>query len=130
MQEIASVTSSVPFTAGSAVFPESAPPAVWIILTGELTLTGPSAPAPIRARSGDIVGSLQTLSGHMLGLSANATASGLALRITRDDLFDVLGERPELLRQMFAAMFRRVADPALASGVFRPKVTQSAVVTR
>jgi hypothetical protein len=33
--------------------------------------------------------------------------SGVALRIAREDLFDVLGERPELLRQMFAAMFRR-----------------------
>ena len=34
-------------------------------------------------------------------------AAGVALRIVREELFDVLGERPELLRQMFAAMFRR-----------------------
>jgi CRP-like cAMP-binding protein len=32
---------------------------------------------------------------------------GVALKIDRDDLFDILGERPELLRQMFAGMFRR-----------------------
>ena len=53
---------------------------------------------------------------------------GIALRIDRDDLFDVLGERPELLRQMFAAMFRRAAGPSFASGVFRPKATQSSVI--
>ena len=32
---------------------------------------------------------------------------GVALKIDRDDLFDVLAERPDLLRQMFAGMFKR-----------------------
>ncbi len=59
------------------------------------------------------------------GLAATVVAPGVALRIAREELFDVLGERPELLRQIFAAMFRRAADPAFASGVFRPKVTQT-----
>ena len=69
------------------------------------------------------------LSGQPLGLAGRRGASrGSRCGSTRDDLFEVLGERPELLRQIFAAMFRRVAGPAFASGVFRPKATQSSVV--
>jgi CRP-like cAMP-binding protein len=127
---VAGVTSTVTMAAGAALFAESAPAALWMILSGEVALSGPSYSVPIQARSGDIIGSLQTLSGQPLGLSATVVKPGIALRITREDLFEVLGERPELLRQIFAAMFRRVADPALASGIFRPKVTQSAVATR
>jgi ATP:ADP antiporter, AAA family len=126
MQQVAAVTSTVNMTAGSALFPESAPPTLWMILSGEVSLTGPSSVVPIQVRSGDIIGSFQTLSGQPLGLSATVTVPGVALRITREELFDVLGERPELLRQIFAAMFRRSADPAFTSGVFRPRVTQTA----
>jgi hypothetical protein len=31
---------------------------------------------------------------------------GVALKLDRDDLFGLFGERPELLRQIFAGMFR------------------------
>jgi AAA family ATP:ADP antiporter len=125
MQQVAAVTSTVTMTAGAALFPESASATLWMILSGEVALTSAASAVPIHARSGDIIGSLQTLSGQPLGLAGTVVQPGVALRIAREDLFDVLGERPELLRQMFAAMFRRVADPAFASGVFRPKVTQS-----
>jgi len=129
MQHVAAVTSTVTMTAGVTLFPESAPPALWMILSGEVALNRPSSTVPTRARAGDIIGFVQMLSGHPLGLTGTVVEAGVALRIARDDLFDVLGERPELLRQMFAAMFRRVADPTFASGIFRPKVTQTAVVT-
>ena len=46
------------------------------------------------------------LSGRPLGKSAEVLRSGVALRIDRDELFDPLGERPELLRQLFEGMFR------------------------
>ena len=127
MAQVAAVTSTVTMVTGAVLFPESAPPGLWMILSGGVTLTSPSAAVPTQARSGDIVGSLQMLSGHPLGLTATVVDPGVALHITREDLFDVLGERPELLRQIFAAMFRRVADPAFTSGVFRPKVTQTTV---
>jgi hypothetical protein len=32
--------------------------------------------------------------------------SGVALRIDHEDLFEMLGERPELLRQVFEGMFK------------------------
>jgi hypothetical protein len=128
MQQIAPVASIVTMTSGAALFAESAPPALWLILSGEVALTSAASPVPLQGRAGDIIGVLEMLSGHPLGLAAKVIEPGIALRINRDDLFDVLGERPELLRQMFAAMFRRTAGPSFASGVFRPKATQSAVI--
>jgi CRP-like cAMP-binding protein len=130
MQQVAAVTTTVTMTAGSPLFSESAPAALWMILSGEVSLAGSASAGPIQARSGDIIGSLQTLSGQPLGLAGTVVTAGVALRIVREELFDVLGERPELLRQMFAAMFRRAADPAFASGVFKPRATQSAVGSR
>ena len=127
MQQIAAITSTVPMTTGQVLFAESAPAALWMILSGEVTLGSGSGPS-MRARSGDIIGSLHTLSGQPLGLAATVAQPGIALRIGRDDLFEVLAERPELLRQIFAAMFRRVADPAFASGVFRPRVATASSV--
>jgi CRP-like cAMP-binding protein len=59
------------------------------------------------ARGGDIIGSASTMAGRSLGLSATVVTGGIALKIDRIDLFDVLAERPDLLRQMFAGMFQR-----------------------
>jgi hypothetical protein len=36
------------------------------------------------------------------------------MRIDRDELFDLLADRPEMLRQMFAALFRRAGQPVVA----------------
>jgi hypothetical protein len=127
MLQLAAITSTVPMTAGQVLFSESAPAALWMILSGEVTLGGGSTPS-MRTRAGDIIGSLHTLGGEPVGLAATVAQPGIALRMTREDLFEVLGERPELLRQMFAAMFRRVADPAFASGVFRPRVATASSV--
>ena len=38
-----------------------------------------------------------------MGRSADVLRNGVALRIDRDDFFDQLGERSELMRQVFAA---------------------------
>jgi AAA family ATP:ADP antiporter len=116
------ITSTVQMNAGTALFDAAAPPALWLVLTGEVQLAAEGQPGGMVARGGDVIGSFQSMAGEPLGLAATVREGGLSLRITQDDLFDVLGERPELLRQMFAALFRRVSDPALASGVFRPRV--------
>ena len=114
MRHLADITSTVPMKAGETLFPESAPPAVWLILSGEVTLGNSGGEAAQTARGGDVIGSAHTMAGRSLGRSADVTRSGVALRIDHDDLFDVLGERPELLRQMFASVFRMretVASP-------------------
>ena len=107
MQQLAMVAAPVKMTAGSVLFPESAPPALWLLLTGEISLESSTGQPPAAARGGDTIGSVNTMAGRSLGRAAKVVADGIALKIDREDLFDVLGERPDLLRQMFAGMFKR-----------------------
>lgn len=93
--------------AGSVLFAESAPPALWLLLSGEVTLESSPGQPPVTARAGDTIGSATTMAGQNLGRSARVVTDGIALKIDREDLFDVLGERPDLLRQMFAGLFRQ-----------------------
>ena len=94
-------------TPGSTLFTESAAPALWLVLSGELALTSSTADvAPRIVRSGDVIGALEVMSGRPLGLAGKVNAPGIALRLEREDLFSLLGERPELLRQIFSALFR------------------------
>ena len=58
----------------------------------------------VLARGGDALGSFGALGGPRIGRDAMVTRSGIALRIDRDELFEMLGERPEMLRQLFAGM--------------------------
>ena len=106
MRHLANVASTVELRAAKALFPESAPPALWLILAGEVSLEDSSGEPPLFARGGDVIGSIFTMAGRPLGRSGDVLRSGVALRIDHDDLFELLGERPELLRQMFAGMFR------------------------
>jgi CRP-like cAMP-binding protein len=106
MQPLAQATQRVAMTAGTQLFAESAPPTLWLVLTGEVSLTDSAGSEPIVARGGDIIGSYETMSGHPLGKSGEVLQSGIAIRTEADDLFELLGERPELLRQMFEGMFR------------------------
>jgi AAA family ATP:ADP antiporter len=114
MTHLAGVALPVPMKEGAALFAESAPPAVWLVLTGEALLESSAGDPPVTARGGDIIGSADTMAGKSLGRSAKIVRQGVALKISRDDLFDVLGERPELLRQMFAGMFKRERPLAAA----------------
>ena len=114
MRSLANITGTVTMTAGSPLFPVSAPPALWLLLSGEVSLDG-SGGASTVARGGDIIGSSYTMAGRPLGMSADVLRSGVALRMDREDLFDLLGERPELLRQMFAGMFRKEAVAAVTT---------------
>jgi AAA family ATP:ADP antiporter len=107
MQHLAAIAAPVKMVEGAVLFPESAPPALWITLTGEILLESSTGQPPATARGGDAIGSINTMAGRSLGRTATVVKSGVALKIDREDLFDLLGERPDLLRQMFAGMFKR-----------------------
>jgi ATP:ADP antiporter, AAA family len=115
--QLSEITRTVPLTAGAPLFAESATPAIWIVLSGEIALTGPDGAGTI-VRPGDVLGALATLAGRPLGHAATVAREGVALRIDREDLFELLGERPALLRQLFAGMFRMTGSQVeLTSGV-------------
>jgi AAA family ATP:ADP antiporter len=112
MRPLAAIAQTIPMTMGSALFAESAPPALWLVLSGEVSLDDVTDGRQLVARPGDIIGSRCMLSGQPLGKSADVVRSGVALRIDRDDLFDLLGQRPELMRQLFEGMFAIGTDAA------------------
>jgi CRP-like cAMP-binding protein len=106
MGALAKIVRTVTMTAGTPLFAESAPVALWVILSGEVSLDAPAGGNHAVAKGGDIIGSLSMLSGQPLGQNADVLGGGIALKLDRDELFDLLGERPELLRQLFEGMFR------------------------
>jgi AAA family ATP:ADP antiporter len=106
MGALAAIAHTVMMTAGTRLFTESAPVALWLVLSGEVSLDGATDGSHSVAHSGDIVGSLSMLSGQPLGKSSDVLRGGVALRIDRDELFDLLAERPELLSQLFEGMFK------------------------
>jgi CRP-like cAMP-binding protein len=114
MGALAGIARGVVMTVGTSLFAASAPAALWVILSGEVSLDAPAGGDQVVAKAGDIIGSLSMLSGEPVGKNADVLRSGIALRLDRDDLFDLLGERPELLRQLFEGMFRmrEAAAPA------------------
>ncbi len=107
MQHLASVALPVQMAEGIVLFTESSPAAMWMVLTGEVQLESTAGEPPITTRGGDVIGSASTMAGKRLGRSAKVVRAGVALKVDRDDLFDLLAERPDLLRQMFAGMFKR-----------------------
>jgi len=117
MAALAAVTETLMMKAGSQLFAASAPVALWVILSGEVSIEDVGGGNATIASAGDVIGSLSMLSGQPLGRTADVVRGGVALRLDRDDLFDVLGERPELLRQLFEGMFKVGAEAAAPAAV-------------
>jgi AAA family ATP:ADP antiporter len=111
-RQLAAIARTVLMTAGASLFAASSPPATWLVLSGEVQLQQPDGPT-LTAKAGDLIGSFSTLSGQEVGLNATVTRAGFALRIGREELFELMAERPELLRQMFAGI-SRISDTAKA----------------
>jgi AAA family ATP:ADP antiporter len=112
MLHFAAITREAPLSAGTPLFNESDRPALYIILRGEVSLRSPSD-TPTHAGPSDAIGLYQTLAGLPLGRDALVTSPGVALRIDRDDLFDLLGQRPELLQQLFTALSEKSAKTSV-----------------
>jgi hypothetical protein len=108
---LASIATETRLTAGSELFAEGDRPAIYALISGELSIEG-LAESPITAGPSDIIGIYVTLAGIDFEFRARVIQDGIALRIEHDDLFDLLVQRPTLLRQVFSALFRN--QPALA----------------
>ncbi len=106
MRHLGDAAKVVALKKGPPLFSTSSPAALWLVLSGAVVLKdGPETP-PIIAHAGEVIGSLEVMSGSSLGFNAEVMEEGTALRLDREDLFSLLSERPELLRQIFSGMFR------------------------
>ena len=102
------IAQDMAFEAGRAIGGEADACAILVLLSGEIALepAEPSTGDAVVARRGDVVGLYETLAGVPLGRRQVAITSGTALRIQREDLFDLMGQRQALLQQLLGALFR------------------------
>ena len=113
MLALAPVVRTVEMKPGVRLFESSAAAAMWVILSGELSLQGTTDGTTSTVRSGDVVGMWHLLAYQPPGANTDVVQPGIALRLDASDLFDRLEDRPALLQQMFAAVFSSAA-PARA----------------
>jgi ATP:ADP antiporter, AAA family len=91
---------------GDVVSGETDPPAICIVLSGEMTLEVPdrATVAPVTVRAADVVGLYETLAGWPVG-RLRAVQRTRALRIEREDLFDLMSQHPALSQHLLGALF-------------------------
>lgn len=109
---LASVAAEMNLMAGADLFTEADRPAIYALISGELSIEGRTE-SPIIAGPSDVIGIYETLAGIDFEFHARVRQGGIALRIDREDLFDLLIQRSALLRQVFSALFRN--QPAMAA---------------
>jgi CRP-like cAMP-binding protein len=107
MPGLASIAAEVRLRKGAKLFAETDAPTLHSLVTGEISLESPGEGSTILAGPNDAIGIQHTLGGIPLGCSAHVLQDGTALRIDREDLFDLIAQRPDLMRQLFAAMCRK-----------------------
>ena len=112
MRHLAAIARQVKMEADAMIAGEADWPVLWIILRGTVSLETPDgSEPPLHAGPGDVVGLAEALAGRpRVGHGpaqrrVTVVEPGSALRIDRDDLFDLLGQRSDLLQQLFAALF-------------------------
>ena len=108
IQALALAAREAPLTEGATLVAEGDVPAIYVIVSGEVALEPLSGGQPLSAGPGDTFGVYETLSGsETTAWRVHVTRGGLALRVDREVLFDVLADRIELLQAMFSAVLRR-----------------------
>ena len=110
---LAAISREVPITEGTVLFGESAGAAIYGMLSGELTVEIPGQPATT-LDEGDIVGLYETLAGVPAQVKVTVKRSGSALRIGREELFDLLADNIDLLQGLFSALARAQAERSVA----------------
>ncbi len=115
MISLATIAEEECLAPGALLFGEADEPALYVLLSGEVSLESPLGEPPLTAGPNDAIAVCETLAGIPLGRRARVTRKGTALRIGREELFDLLGQRPSLLQQLFAALFREASSPGAQS---------------
>jgi CRP-like cAMP-binding protein len=119
--QIAAVAREIKLEAGTPLAAEGDAAGIIAVITGELSVEPPPQdprdPGPrmqtLTANTGDVVGLYETMAGLPFGRAIHVARRGTALRIDRAELFDLAGQRPALLQQMFEALFR--SEPTVES---------------
>jgi CRP-like cAMP-binding protein len=103
--DIAGIAREVPLKRETVLFIETDAPAIYYVLSGEVRLESEAA-EPIDAGPGTTIGVSETLAGVSVGWRAKVTRAGQALRVDREELFDVLADDIDLLQRFFGGFLR------------------------
>jgi AAA family ATP:ADP antiporter len=102
---LASISREMKMTPGEYLFRESDAPAMHIILEGALTLEPMAEGAPLQAEAGDAVGIYEMLGGlEHAGWRGRVSKEGVALRVEREALFELLSDQIDLVQGLFSAL--------------------------
>lgn len=114
MRHLAAIAHQAELIDGAILSAETDPPVVCVVLSGAVSMEAPGdeTAGPSPAEPGDVTGLFEALAGQDGDASSaprrlRVTRAGTALRIDREDLYDLLGQRPNLLQQIFTALFGR-----------------------
>jgi CRP-like cAMP-binding protein len=125
-QQLAGITRTVEMREGMTLFQASERPGTWLVVAGEVQLEANDTHPAAVARGGDAIGSFAALAGPRIGQNARVTRAGLALHIDRNDLFEMLGDRPEMLKQLFAGIMEAPGQ----AGIYESSTTNVIGVVR
>jgi CRP-like cAMP-binding protein len=115
---LASITREVKLTAGEVLFGAGDAPAIHIVLEGELSLEPMDGGTPLSAGPGDCTGVYETLGGlDQTGWRGHVTRGGVALRVEREALFDLLADQIDLLQGLFSAVQRQAPTQPASQAV-------------
>jgi CRP-like cAMP-binding protein len=103
---LAGIAREVELAEGNDLFGEGDPPSIWVVLEGEISVTGPEKVETVEVSAGDALGIDETLAGQPLGWRGQVRRGGTALRIDREPLFDLLSHRGDLLQGIFGTLFQ------------------------
>jgi hypothetical protein len=105
MIALASMATEMRMNAGSDIVNEEDRPAIYVLISGQVSIEG-DVGSPVIAGPSDVIGTYETLAGIDFEFRAHVSRDGIALRIGHEDLFELLTHRAALLRQVFGALFR------------------------
>jgi HEAT repeat protein/CRP-like cAMP-binding protein len=102
---LAAAADQVNLAEGSVLFRRGEPAAIHVLVSGGLHIEPEPDQPRLTAKPGDTLGIMESLAGRSLECLASAQEESLVLRLNREELLDVLSQRPVILQQFFSNLF-------------------------
>jgi CRP-like cAMP-binding protein len=106
MLTLTGIVSEANAVSGAQIFVETDPPALYLLISGSISLDSTEDESVFSAGPGDAVGLYQMLAGIPLVRQGRCLEDTRFLRVDREDLIDLLMQRPDLQRQLLGSLFR------------------------
>ncbi len=106
MLALTGIASEANALSGTQIFAETDPPALHLLISGSVSLESTDDEPAVSAGPGDAVGLYQMLTGIPLVRRGRCVEDARFLRLDREDMLDLLMQRPDLQRQLLGALFR------------------------